>query len=341
MQGLMNHEENSNPFHHQSRINMVKSFFRSATKLIHTHRDILRIALLASVVVITLALSSCQSGDSSTSPTQSQISQETSGGKEQSTSPSEGQPTPSLPLDDPDVIQKMWEGSPHADTFIVSATGENNSCSSCHSRYNYIPAVDDIPEECYACKFEVGDPEPFIDEKYWKHVDCMNCHRVSKKEVEPEVAWLEFALIEEYTEVVSVTELCSKCHLAADVTEHVSVVVGGDHPNYQCTECHDAHDTTASCLAAGCHEGTLAQDPAILGHDEDHASVACVACHDADGLEIGFVEDLGVWTTLIAAGTDGTKNRPYTSHNIVLEALCERCHFPGNPWGFSDTVEAQ
>jgi len=317
---------------------MVTRIFTSAIIPIHNRKNIFRIAILISLVVISLALASCQSEDSTAASTESQVTEATSGGQGASTSQPGEQPTQAPASDDPDAIQIMWEGSPHAATFIVSAAGENNSCSSCHSRYNYIPSIDDIPEECFACKFEVGDPEPYIEEKYWKHVDCMNCHRMDKKEAEPEIAWLEFALVEEYTEVASVTELCDKCHLAADISEHVSVVVGGDHPNYQCTECHDAHDTTASCSAAGCHEGTLAQDPAIPGHDEDHASVACVACHDADAMEIGFVEELGIWTTLIATDAE---TRPYTSHNIVLEALCERCHFPGNPFGFTETVETQ
>ena len=74
----------------------------------------------------------------------------------------------------------------------------------------------------------------------------------------------------------------------------------------------------------------------IAGHDEDHTQVSCSACHDADGLEIDYVEDLGIWTTLIAAG-DGNDLRPYTSHNIVLESPCDRCHFPGNPWDLTET----
>jgi hypothetical protein len=319
---------------------MVTRIYTSAIKPIHSRKNYFRIAILISLVVLSLALASCQSEESTAAPTESKVTQETetSGGQGAATSQPEAKPTQAPPSDDPDVIQKMWEGSPHADTFIVSAAGENNSCSSCHSRYNFIPTIDEIPEECFACKFEVDDPEPFIPEKYWMHVDCMNCHRIDKKKVEPEIAWLEFALIEEYSEVASVTELCDKCHLAANISEHVSVVVGGDHPNYQCTECHNAHDTRASCSGAGCHEGTLTQEPAVPGHDADHASVACVACHDADGLEVGFVEELGIWTTLIATGAE---TRPYTSHNIVLEALCERCHFPGNPWELTETVETQ
>jgi hypothetical protein len=298
-------------------------------------------ALFIFLAVITLALSSCQSEDSTAVGTEGQKIQVTSGAHEGSTSQPEIQSTQAPASNDLEAIQIMWEGSPHANTFVVSDSGENNSCSSCHSRYNYIPAIDDIPEQCFACKFEVDDPEPFIPEKYWVHVDCMNCHRIEKKKAQPEIAWLEFALIEEYSEVASVTELCDKCHLAANITNHATVIVGGDHPGYVCTDCHDAHDTTASCSTAGCHEGALTQDPPTPGHDEDHASVSCVACHDADELEIGFVEELGLWTTLIAAGGEGTTTRPFTSHNIILEAPCERCHFPDNPWSLTETVDSQ
>ncbi len=300
-----------------------------------------RMILLLCIIVLALTLSSCKSEESTTAASEDLEPQATSGAQERSTKPPEDQPTQPPASNDPEAILRAWQEGAHANTFVVSAGGENNSCSSCHSRYNFIPAIDDIPEECFTCKFEVDDPEPFIPEKYWMHVDCMNCHKIDKKKVEPEIAWLEFALIEEYSEVASVTELCDKCHLAADITEHASVIVGGDHPNYQCTQCHDAHNTTANCSASDCHEGVLAQDSAIAGHDEDHASVACVACHDADELEIGFIEELGLWTTLIATSEGGTETRPFTSHNIVLEAPCERCHFPGNPWGFNEQTETQ
>jgi hypothetical protein len=308
-------------------------------KLLQIQSRLIKLAFLLPLVMICIVLIGCQSGEAKPSSTDAPIPQST-GESQEGTTPGkpEEKPTPTPDPKDPEVIQTMWEGSPHANTFVVSDAGENNTCSSCHSRYNYIPAIDDIPEECFACKFEVDDPEPYIEEKYWVHVDCLNCHRPDKKKVDPAIAWLEFALIEEYSEVSSVTELCDKCHLASDVNQHFSIVVGGDHPEYECTECHNAHDTTASCSASGCHEGTLSQDPAIPGHDEDHTSVTCVACHDADKLDIGFIEELGVWTTLSISGDEP---RAFTSHNIVLDAPCERCHFAENPWGFSENVESQ
>jgi hypothetical protein len=92
--------------------------------------------------------------------------------------------------------------------------------------------------------------------------------------------------------------------------------------------------STELCLKCHgeCHE-VLASIP---GHDEDHQAVSCMACHDADGLPVGPDEQEGIWvTSLEQAGA------PYTSHNVQLEAPCDRCHYPGNPWGLSDSVSTE
>jgi hypothetical protein len=294
-----------------------------------------------SLVFTGLILTSCQSSENTSVPEETMNTQKTQPAQNQVINPTEAQPSHTPDLTDPEQLQKIWAESKHANTFVVSDEGENNSCARCHDRYNYIPSIEDIPESCFACKFEVDEPDPYISEEYWKHVDCFICHRVEKKEVQEQYAWLEFALIEEYSEVSSVTELCNKCHLAEDIPGHFPVVVRGDHPDYTCTECHNAHDLSASCSSSNCHEDVVQSMITIPGHDEDHAQVSCVACHDADELEIGFIEELGLWTTLIATSEGGTETRPFTSHNIVLEAPCERCHFPGNPWGLTETVGTQ
>jgi hypothetical protein len=201
--------------------------------------------------------------------------------------------------------------------------------------------MDDIPEACLTCKFEIDPPPPFISAEEWTNIECNVCHKVSKKgEVEAEYAWLLFLQIQEYEQVASSTELCGKCHAEADLglPDHESILVDGAHVDYFCTDCHDAHDTTATCSTVGCHEDVLAASADISGHDEDHASVACVACHDASGLEIGLDEERGIWFTFLAPGTEGGT---FTSHNIVLEAPCERCHYPENPWGLIESVSTE
>jgi hypothetical protein len=241
--------------------------------------------------------------------------------------------------DDPDAIQRAWESSSHSDSFVVSKAGTNSTCARCHAPVNWIPTMDDMPESCLVCKFEVDPPPPLIPEAEWTHVECMVCHKVKKDKVQAEYAWLEIAPIEEYAEVASVTELCDKCHLGDGIPDHAPVIVGGAHQDYECTACHDAHDTTATCAADGCHEEVLA---AIPGHDEDHASVACVTCHDASALEIGLVEETGVWFTFFVLDPEGERlSKPFASHNIALEAPCERCHYPENPWGLIESVSTE
>lgn len=236
---------------------------------------------------------------------------------------------------DPQTIQLDWESGAHADTFVVSDDGTNSTCARCHAPLVWVPTIDDMPESCATCKFDVEEPPPFLAEEEWRAIECHVCHQGDRDEVSPEIAWLEIAQIEEYQEVTSVDELCNKCHSTTDILGHVSVVVGGDHYGYSCTQCHSAHSTVASCNAEGCH----AEMPEpISGHDEAHAGVHCVACHDSSGLEIGPDPDTAVWTTFISP-TDEAEPRAFISHTTQVSVDCERCHFAGNTWGLSE-VEA-
>jgi hypothetical protein len=232
-----------------------------------------------------------------------------------------------------------WAEGPHAGTFVVSEDGENNSCARCHAPVVWIPSMDDMPESCLTCKFEIDPPPKFIPETDWTNVECKVCHKVKKDEVQPDFAWLEIAPIEEYAEVATTTELCEKCHLAGELEAHTSIVVEGDHPGYVCTDCHDPHGLKASCSDDGCHAG-VGEAVEIPGHDEDHAMVSCVACHDGGELAVQLDDETGLWTTYIPTGNGGSQElMPFTSHDIVLQAPCERCHYAGNPWGLGDEVQ--
>ena len=288
------------------------------------------------LVVAALMLNSCDSSESTSAPQATQSGQTSPGATSDSTGPGETPPT-DVPPDEPDVIQTKWESSSHANTFVVSDSGVNSTCARCHAPFNFIPTMDDMPESCSTCKFEVDPPPPFTSEADWITVECKVCHKYKRDKIEPGFAWLEIAPIEEYAEVSSATELCDKCHLSEEIEGHFSVIVMGDHPGYVCTDCHDAHDTTATCSTSGCHEGTLEAD--VPGHDEDHSVVACVTCHDGGGMEIGILEERGIWFTFLSDGE--ASPIPFASHNIVLAAPCERCHFPENPWGLSDSVSIE
>ncbi len=296
-----------------------------------------RVVLYLILLVLTaLMLTSCDSSESTTAPQATQAGQTSPGATSASTDPGETSPT-EAPPDDPNLIQIKWEGSSHADTFVVSDNGKNSTCARCHAPFNFIPSMDDMPESCSTCKFEVDPPPPFTTEADWIVVECKVCHKFKRDKIEPGFAWLEIAPIEEYAEVASATELCDKCHLAEEIVGHTSVVIMGSHPGYVCTDCHDAHDTTATCSTSGCHENTFEAN--VPGHDEDHAMVACVTCHDGGGMEIGILEGSGTWFTF---QLDGEGNMiPAASHNIVLAAPCERCHFSENPWELSDSVDTE
>jgi hypothetical protein len=243
---------------------------------------------------------------------------------------------PSSP--DPLAIQSAWQSSSHADTFVMDASGQNNTCARCHAPINWMPSMDDLPESCFACKFELEPPPSTISEADWTNVPCKICHKVDKKEnILPEVAWLEIAPLGEYAAVATPSELCLKCHAPVNLPLHPMIEVAGAHSNYDCIQCHSAHDTQASCNTAGCHPPSTAPVP---GHDIDHQAVSCVACHDGGEMEVGINQDTAQWVTFAPETTDsGSDSFPFTSHNVVLAAPCERCHFPDNPWGLSENVE--
>jgi hypothetical protein len=242
----------------------------------------------------------------------------------------------SQPPPDPDAL---WASSSHASTFVMDDDGTNIKCARCHAPIQWVPTMDDIPESCLTCKFELEPPPPVVAEAEWDHVPCQVCHKVKKDEVKPEYMWLEIAQIEEYAEVASTTELCLKCHEAVDVPGHEELLFTDVHQDLTCTECHDAHGTTSGCSKPGCHVDALNPAEPIAGHDEDHALISCVACHDAAGLEVGPVEESGMWITF-AAGESAETAESLVSHELQLEVKCERCHYSGNPWGLSEAVSS-
>jgi hypothetical protein len=230
-------------------------------------------------------------------------------------------------------IQIAWQSSAHASTFLVDSEGQNNSCAQCHAPVDWQPSMDTIPESCFTCKFELEDPPPYVPEEDWEDIPCMVCHELDKNdEVEPEYKWLEIAAIGEYADVETTTELCQKCHHAAVPLEgHIWVVVQGVHQEKTCTECHNPHDTKADCV--NCHTDIDFATSETVGHDQDHLNIACAACHDGSDLAVNLDVETNTWQVFVEA-QDGTLIVG-SSHNLVLEAACTRCHFPDNPWRLS------
>ncbi|MBN2044776.1 MAG: hypothetical protein JW757_07140 [Anaerolineales bacterium] len=236
------------------------------------------------------------------------------------------------------AIQVSWNNSPHAAAYVLDEANQNNSCARCHSPINWQPTLDDLPESCFSCKFELEEPDPLIAENDWQNIPCMVCHEVGRKDkVDPAFKWLEIAELEEYTQVETSTELCQKCHPTETFTAHGGIQDLGVHQDMTCTDCHDAHTTQASCMDAGCHENVL--NTGIPGHTDEHLNVACVACHDAGGMALGFREEDGLFTTQEVIPTEEGENTFFfSSHHLKLDSACDDCHFTGNPWSITDNI---
>ncbi|HEY45439.1 MAG TPA: hypothetical protein G4O14_01500 [Anaerolineae bacterium] len=236
---------------------------------------------------------------------------------------------------DPETIRVIWETGPHADTYVISEENTNSTCAHCHAPMNWNPTLENSAESSSGNSAESASTPNFVSEGDWSHVGCRVCHNTENEQTESDLVWLENPSQQEYIKVDSSTALCEKCHLAAEVDEHESVIVEGSHTDFQCTDCHDAHDGTASCSASGCHEPFAQECERIQTHDKPHLETSCSACHDAGEPKIAWNEVDGVWDTFFPFREDSTDEiKPYTSHNIILEVPCERCHAPGNhPWG--------
>ncbi len=239
------------------------------------------------------------------------------------------------PTTDP---QTLWKTSEHANTFVVDAEGRNNDCARCHAPLSWMPtAIEDIPATCQTCKFNMPVPKP-VAQAEWKNIGCEQCHKTEKGVATKQVAWLNAAVAQfdtnadPYETVTSNAELCEKCHRDAFQMSMSKTV----HAARACTDCHNAHSTTASCTDSKCHADTLKRSTAIAGHDAAHAKVACAACHDAAGLEVGPTDDKSGWAAFRTVEIGGKKTKaPYVSHNLQRSVDCARCHAKGNPWGLN------
>jgi len=235
---------------------------------------------------------------------------------------------------DPETIQAVWKVSPHADAYVVAVDNMNSSCARCHAPLDWAPTAKDIPANWTANKVEVAPASVLITELEWTHVDCKVCHNTEVDQITGDFVWLEIAPLEIYSEVETSTELCQKCHLTNKLEGHQSLMLEGNHRDFLCTDCHDAHTTTATCSSSGCHEPFANECESIETHDKPHSEVTCSACHAGGDPRIDWNEDVGAWDTFVPVGDEmDDEFKPFTSHNILLEVDCDRCHEPGNhPW---------
>jgi hypothetical protein len=258
------------------------------------------------------------------------------------------------------LIQAMWEGSPHGSTYDLGK-GPNTYCSRCHSPQNWDPASQPgPPPNCITCKFptdaelRIAPTMDFVSEEDWVGISCETCHLTVDGILQSDLAWFN-PLTREDEPVNTPNELCTKCHLTTagvrasggrGVT-HEIVLGGSAHANWAgalpqvwrpqyCSDCHNPH-TTEPKQCVDCHEGVLTLDKHMKGTAEAHVDLSCLACHDASGMQVGPHPDPnqnGVWTTLVSSvSRSGDVVTAYEkSHSVQWQVDCSRCHYAENPW---------
>jgi len=190
----------------------------------------------------------------------------------------------------------------------------------------------------------------FVSEEDWVGIPCAQCHEVDENgTASSDLSWLAPKSLA-YEPLNTPNELCAKCHLDAtgnkgsggNGTDHTITLGGSAHANFAgewpqadrpkyCTDCHDAHSfDVLQCV--DCHTDTADTHGKVSVMLE---TVTCMACHDASGADVGYVEEGGLFTTILT--TPGRGGGPPTvaevvSHSIVWDVACDRCHFDGNTW---------
>jgi hypothetical protein len=224
----------------------------------------------------------------------------------------------------PEEIAEIWRYSPHASSDIQEASNYSQSCNRCHDRLNWDPAQ--------AGSTPVGKSASVVSHP---EDGCWICHPESGGSSSKELGWLEDAQLLIYSSVSEPGELCLHCHQGNEVPGHHEIELLGAHADFDCNECHDPHSSTATCTGAGCHPAFTQECENINTHDKPHQEVTCSGCHDAAGYPIGWNEGSAAWDTFRASTQVGGDAMPYTSHEILAEVDCDRCHAPGNhPWGY-------
>jgi len=196
-------------------------------------------------------------------------------------------------------------------------------------------------------------------------VECKDCHESTGGIISAAIAWWN-PQIQQYQSVPDSNTLCRKCHIDIGNSKHQPDLGEAVHKSFECTDCHNPHNTVASCSNSSCHPNILqindvppatptgghpkvdspfcggptchpvateaASKPRSV-HGFVHVVVTCEACHDAGGLQVGPEEGGGpwiTWQTLVQSGN--SVREPYFSHEIQVEVDCKRCHFSNNPW---------
>lgn len=244
------------------------------------------------------------------------------------------QPTPSGHIASEQELQaayQVWSASKHASTYD-NGMGGNTTCARCKSPTNWDPTnlAFDASLDCASCKRIPGAERPLltggviVPEEEWNNIGCNICHQPAGDSFYTSIAYWNQAT-QGYDSVESIHELCEKCHEGQhgfEVIEEQEASIA--HHGWECTTCHGAHGSPASCL--DCHD-----DPKILAEPQHvmHPSVNCTACHDAGRLSLWIETDpaskhFGQYITRRFAHTLTS----WPSHDLSREVNCIKCHHP-------------
>lgn len=207
------------------------------------------------------------------------------------------------PTPDPQVefARAAFERSPHAAVYALEK-GPNTYCARCHSPANWDPAAAiDPPPNCVSCKFP-NEPEPriatgnpLLTEEEWQGITCATCHPVADGQVDPALAWHDTRTGYDET-VKDSSELCTHCHQDTETLRHARTVEGEAHAGFTCTDCHDPHETTASCAESGCHATIVPPLPPPLPEHQDQTDTSeCTSCHHSVAdIHMNFLDETPV-----------------------------------------------
>ncbi len=227
--------------------------------------------------------------------------------------------------------QGEWLHSRHANTFDAGH-GANTTCASCKSPRNWDPnaLAADNQSDCGACKRVPGAPRPALEggvpvaQEEWHNIGCEICHIPVGNSYYTGIAFWN-QQTGQYEPVSSTTELCGKCHAGTHGFQVIEEqAVSPAHKGWDCTRCHGAHGLPSACT--NCHDPSVGKGASAHAQ---HPGTNCTACHDAGGLTIWHDVDAnsrhyGEYVPVRFAHA----LRSWTSHDLTLQVLCQRCHHP-------------
>lgn len=199
---------------------------------------------------------------------------------------------------------------------------------------------------------------------------CEKCHTTEGGTLVEQLAWTDESSGQ--VEIISSPSyLCTKCH--TDQAKSGGSQDAGQlaHSDFECTNCHNAHNLQASCAESTCHtniqliisaqvikppsHSTDTGNPASnmcgstschglatqvantpVYHQPIHRNVPCYVCHDVSGMVV-IMEDEQSWMTVLESGQgNGAEQLPQVSHTIGLDVECEKCHYNDNAWALDE-----